>query len=84
MFHGDHKDPEGGASFGMIVYQCLNALSGQLMGLTQLKSTPQMENLLTVLIALGLSSVCTQKWLKKKTIKWPRAGKTILTESSFS
>lgn len=27
MFHGDHKDPEEGASFGMIVCQCLNALS---------------------------------------------------------
>ena len=26
MFHGDHKDLEGGASFGMIVCQCLNAL----------------------------------------------------------
>ena len=27
MFHGDHKDPEGGASFGMMVCQCPNALS---------------------------------------------------------
>jgi hypothetical protein len=27
MFHGDYKDPKGGASFGMIVCQCLNALS---------------------------------------------------------
>jgi hypothetical protein len=27
MFHGDYKDPKGDASFGIIVCQCLNALS---------------------------------------------------------
>ena len=54
------------------------------MGLTQLKFTAQMENLPSFLIALGLSSVCTQGWLNKKTIKWPRAGKEMLKEFAFS
>jgi hypothetical protein len=82
MFQGDYnyKDPEelGG---GMITCQCLNL---PLTGLTQPKFTAQMEILRFLPIVLGSSSVCTQIWLKKRTIKWPRAGKKMLEEPVYS
>lgn len=43
MFQGDHKDPEGGASFSMVVSQCLIALSS-LIRLTYGPHTAQIHS----------------------------------------